>query len=177
MKARSQDDYVRTALRVPPELHAQIHKSARAAGRTFNAELIHILQSHLEDQIGGDAELKVGVSLGLNEPKDRAAILKTLLLEELMLLRSRVADLGGRDAVLKADKFDLVKQITGPRIEGSTSERQSHFSQAVGSYPLTTLLTTEELGKLAERIMAAQAAMHAAKPINPAKGGTKKPKP
>lgn len=35
----SQDDFIRTALRVPPELHAQIHSAAEEAGRTFNAEI------------------------------------------------------------------------------------------------------------------------------------------
>jgi len=35
----TQDDFIRTALRVPPDLHAQIHRAAEAAGRTFNAEI------------------------------------------------------------------------------------------------------------------------------------------
>lgn len=35
----TQDDFIRTALRVPPDLHAQIHQAAEAAGRTFNAEI------------------------------------------------------------------------------------------------------------------------------------------
>lgn len=39
-KPSTQDDYIRTALRLPPELHASIHASAEKAGRSFNAEII-----------------------------------------------------------------------------------------------------------------------------------------
>lgn len=45
----TQDDYIRTALRVPPELHAQIHASAKANNRTFNAEIVARLQSTFYD--------------------------------------------------------------------------------------------------------------------------------
>lgn len=51
MKARSQDDYIRTALRVPPELHARIHESAKASGRTFNAELVSRLEASFEPHV------------------------------------------------------------------------------------------------------------------------------
>jgi len=40
----SQDDFIRTALRVPPALHAKIHEAAKAAGRTFNAEIVYQLE-------------------------------------------------------------------------------------------------------------------------------------
>lgn len=40
----TQDDYIRTALRVPPELHAQIHESAKVNNRTFNAEIVARLE-------------------------------------------------------------------------------------------------------------------------------------
>lgn len=48
MKARTQDDYIRTALRVPPDLHARIHESAKASGRTFNAEIVARLEASFE---------------------------------------------------------------------------------------------------------------------------------
>ena len=41
----TQDDYIRTALRVPPDLHAQIHEAAKANTRTFNAEIMARLQA------------------------------------------------------------------------------------------------------------------------------------
>ncbi|WCM88813.1 Arc family DNA-binding protein [Acidovorax sp. NCPPB 3576] len=40
----AQDDYIRTALRVPPDLHKEIHEAADKAGRSFNAEIIERLQ-------------------------------------------------------------------------------------------------------------------------------------
>ena len=41
----TQDDYIRTALRVPPELHARIHESAKSNQRTFNAEIVARLEA------------------------------------------------------------------------------------------------------------------------------------
>ena len=41
----TQDDYIRTALRVPPDLHAQIHEHAKSNNRTFNAEIVARLQA------------------------------------------------------------------------------------------------------------------------------------
>lgn len=49
-KPKKQDDYVRTALRVPPELHALLHRSAEATGRTFNAEIVSRLESSFVDR-------------------------------------------------------------------------------------------------------------------------------
>lgn len=44
----TQDDYIRTALRVPPELHAKIHESAKQNNRTFNAEIVARLEGSFE---------------------------------------------------------------------------------------------------------------------------------
>lgn len=44
----TQDNYIRTALRVPPELHKRIHEAAEAGNRTFNAEIIDRLQDSFE---------------------------------------------------------------------------------------------------------------------------------
>lgn len=38
--ASPQDEYVRTALRLPPDLHEKVKSAARAAGHTMNAEII-----------------------------------------------------------------------------------------------------------------------------------------
>ncbi len=56
-KRSSQDEFVRTALRVPPDLHAQIHDSAKGSGRTFNAELIHLLSSAFRNPAGLSGDL------------------------------------------------------------------------------------------------------------------------
>jgi plasmid stability protein len=41
----NQDDFVKTALRLPRGLHARIQASAAAAGRSMNAEIIDRLQA------------------------------------------------------------------------------------------------------------------------------------
>lgn len=45
MKQHTQKDYVKTALRLPPDLHAALHEAAREGARTYNGELIHRLNS------------------------------------------------------------------------------------------------------------------------------------
>lgn len=44
----TQDDFVKTALRLPRSLHAEIQASAAAAGRSMNAEIIDRLQTDPE---------------------------------------------------------------------------------------------------------------------------------
>ena len=40
----AQDDFIRTALRVPPALHQQLHDASDVANRSFNAEIIARLE-------------------------------------------------------------------------------------------------------------------------------------
>lgn len=56
VKKASQDNFIRTALRVPPELHARIHDAAKESGRTFNAELVHRLERSF-NPLGGSHTL------------------------------------------------------------------------------------------------------------------------
>jgi len=44
----TQDNYIRTALRVPPDLHAHIHEAAKSSNRTFNAEIVARLARSFE---------------------------------------------------------------------------------------------------------------------------------
>lgn len=66
-----QDEYIRTALRLPPDLHARVHEAADKAGRSFNAELIARIAASfdtgLEDRI---ARLESAV---FPEPKRKVA--------------------------------------------------------------------------------------------------------
>lgn len=50
MKKRTQDNFVRTALRLPPDLHKRVHEEAEISGRTFNAELIARIEAGLASQ-------------------------------------------------------------------------------------------------------------------------------
>lgn len=51
-----QDDFIRTALRVPPALHKALHESASTANRTFNAEIIARLQASFDTAPGEAAD-------------------------------------------------------------------------------------------------------------------------
>lgn len=154
----------RITLRLPKDLHELVEGSAEEACRSMNAEIVHILSSHfakIEEenaryQEGSAQEEAVGVSIGLRDPLDRAAVLKVLQLSELMLLQHRVKDIGGRDAVLSAAKADLVKKIEGPAVKGSDKEQKSYFSAHVASTPLTAILTNEEIDKIAARLVELQ---------------------
>lgn len=48
MRAKTQADFIKTALRVPPELHARIHEAAQEAGRTYNAEILARLEDSFD---------------------------------------------------------------------------------------------------------------------------------
>lgn len=151
-------------VRFPGGMRDRIKTAADENGRSMNAEIVYMVQSHfdrLDDQaaqLGAalHAEKQNSISIGLADPGDRTAVLKVLLLEELMLLKRRVNDLGGRDAVLKAPKAEIVQQIEGPRIKGTQDERQSYFSRIVGEMPLTALLTDAEIERLASRVVSIQ---------------------
>jgi hypothetical protein len=42
--AAKQDDYVKTALRMPPDLHKAVHELAKAQDRTFNGQMLALLK-------------------------------------------------------------------------------------------------------------------------------------
>jgi predicted DNA-binding protein len=44
---KPQDDYKKTALRLPPELHERLHEAATASGRSYNAEIVARLEQTL----------------------------------------------------------------------------------------------------------------------------------
>lgn len=47
----TQDDYIRTALRVPPDLHSRIHDAAKSNNRTFNAEIVARLEQSFSSPV------------------------------------------------------------------------------------------------------------------------------
>ena len=48
IKPNTQKDYVKTALRLPPDLHADLHVAAKVAERGLNAEMIFRLRQSLK---------------------------------------------------------------------------------------------------------------------------------
>lgn len=45
----SQEDFQKTALRLPKDLHERLHESAKESGRSYNAEIIARLQKSFEE--------------------------------------------------------------------------------------------------------------------------------
>lgn len=65
----NQTDFVKTALRLPPKLHEQIHAAAAESGRTYNAELVNRLDASLNETGSGltvrlDPKLRYLAELG-----------------------------------------------------------------------------------------------------------------
>ena len=44
----NQSDFVKTALRLPPDVHAMVHEAAAASGRSYNAEIVARLQASFQ---------------------------------------------------------------------------------------------------------------------------------
>ena len=45
-----QSDFIKTALRLPPSLHAAVHAAAKRSGRSFNAELLDLIDQGLSSK-------------------------------------------------------------------------------------------------------------------------------
>lgn len=58
IKKPSQKDYVKTALRLPPDLHAALHEAAAEGDRTYNGEIVNRLRSTFKAQRSTTRELK-----------------------------------------------------------------------------------------------------------------------
>lgn len=155
-----------TYVKLPAALKERLEASAHENRRSLTAEIVHILMTHFAEQDeeaddrknGASEEHKVGLSIGMDDPRDRAAALKTLLLKERMLLKRRVDQLGGRDSVLKMEISEIAKMVEGDPITGTASERKSHYSTMVALTPLSAILTSEELDKVAQRLAALEKA-------------------
>lgn len=154
-------------VRMPQGMRERLADEAKLTNRSMNAMVVHILQSYfegIERQIdahahGEEAEKAEGISIGLHTPEDRAALIKSLLLSEVMLLKRRIADFGGREAVLAATKQEIAEAAGRDVITGTAGERRSLLSQSLPGYPLTSLFTDDELGKIAARVVLAQEAI------------------
>ena len=55
----TQDEYIKTALRLPRSLHARVQESAEATGKSMNAELIARLESSFNATPDSTLEVKI----------------------------------------------------------------------------------------------------------------------
>lgn len=75
----TQDDFIRTALRVPPDLHKAIHEAAEKADRTFNAEIVARLRSSFESTATSTESLAAGLDKVLKELESLHEVNQVLL--------------------------------------------------------------------------------------------------
>ena len=152
--------------RLPDGMRDRIKSMADEHGRSMNSQIVHMLQSYfdrMQEQTSLLQEMtekteRSNISIGMKDPVDRAAVLKVLLLEELMLLRRRVHELGGPDAVIELDNSEIARRVEGSAFKGTNEEQKSYFSNIVERTPLTAILTTSELDHIAERLATLQQA-------------------
>ncbi len=58
-KKETQSDYIKTALRLPPDLHAEIQAAALHMGHSMNAEILNRLRTTQASQVAAElAEIK-----------------------------------------------------------------------------------------------------------------------
>ncbi|MFX1725014.1 Arc family DNA-binding protein [Stenotrophomonas sp. AS1] len=111
----TQADFVKTALRLPPELHARVHESAEANGRTYNAELIARLeQSFIPPPSVGtsDDDLIKKFHALVNPALVEMARIENETRKELALKGVPQADIDAAMAV-KVDPAELQKKRAG----------------------------------------------------------------
>ncbi len=53
MNITKQVDYVKTSLRIPPELHKAVHELAKQEERTFNGQIVACLRQIVAGQCEG----------------------------------------------------------------------------------------------------------------------------
>lgn len=96
-----QDEFIRTALRVPPGLHAQLHASASKNERTFNAEIVARLAESFEAREKTDMQLRLEAAAREN------AVMLTMTLAQKGTLEYRLETLESqRSAAIKAGEPD-----------------------------------------------------------------------
>ena len=52
---QKQTDWARTALRLPKELHQQVHEAAKAEDRSFNSQIVALLREGIRARTQGAA--------------------------------------------------------------------------------------------------------------------------
>lgn len=88
-----QDDYIRTALRLPPDMHKALHESADASGKSFNAEIIARLQASFTEPAHGvdrDAAIASSTAEAMLKALDRANEHGKLLLKKVEAIEARL---------------------------------------------------------------------------------------
>lgn len=126
-----QKNFVKTALRLPPELHAAVHESAQKNGRSYNAELVERIQGSFEELVSKD-----GVNLLLGLQYDLAASQTNLHMARLRLTELANAVIGLHDRMGRLSKEDLQADISVLKVtaEHFLKRHRSDFAQLQEAY-------------------------------------------
>lgn len=80
----NQDDFIKTALRLPRNIHAQIQESAEKHGRSMNSEIVSRLENSFNMELDNDL-LQYGLSTHREELKAQRDLNKSLMQQVSML--------------------------------------------------------------------------------------------
>lgn len=101
-----QDEFQKTALRLPKDLHAALHEAASAAGRSYNAEIISRLQASFKAPMDLKREqLKLFIDQAIDERVELLAQMQSPASKAIDVLvrgKRKVVDIPGTDAVAPA---------------------------------------------------------------------------
>lgn len=98
----NQSDYVKTALRLPPEVHAQIHQAADKSGRSYNAEIVARLEASFGNLQGS---LRGFEMTGQIADQDDHALTP----EQLQLAKAVATEAVKQVVALRVEGLDLLK--------------------------------------------------------------------
>ena len=126
MATAYQDDYMKTALRLPRDLHAKIQEAATASGKSLNSELIHRLQQSFEGNVSTDlalvlASLESVVATSLVEKMDAEYNAALLAAAVRQLLRGE--QLSGEARVLVEMKMKEALTAPSYRVDAARTEQ------------------------------------------------------
>ena len=137
----TQDDFIRTALRVPPDLHKAIHEAAAADNRTFNAEIIGRLQGSFKAP-----STEVQFSRGDDEATDGLFAMIRKLREEGQ----------AKDATIEALRREIQLRIESTATQKQLVQTQSTLIFALESHVVELVrqlpdeLVTDDIRQLAQ---------------------------
>lgn len=97
----SQDDYIRTALRVPPELHRALHNAADESERSFNAEIIERLKSSFEPGPSADGAVAQELADSRAQTITAMAFLQASMCETVNAMYSVLSNAHQRERTFK----------------------------------------------------------------------------
>lgn len=141
----TQDDYIRTALRVPPELHARIHEAAKTNTRTFNAEIVARLQASFEAPPSGTLPARTTAT------PDDLEVLYSITVAQVDLQKATMALSDAKD-----EAFRLAAVL-------ERRERELRDSEEMGQDEVFVSVRKDAYHKVQKEFKAAQRAVQAAK--------------